>query len=187
MRMIAPFLSLLIGSPEVAAPAVPYDAIQVIQCGNAVGTVWHIGNGRYLTAAHVIGTNECKIEGVPVKILKLDGKLDVAEIDGPVLATKVEIDCRPFKVNRHYLAVGYSMGIMRLELPLIFSAFGRDPFNGNGRFAGTDVHQGMSGGPLFGEDYRGAGIITQRWPSRIRALSDTHICQGKPNVRITAR
>lgn len=180
MRMLAPFLSLLLGplQPEVAAPFIPWDAISVVQCGNAVGTAFHIGGGRYLTAAHVVQHGGCTIGGSAVSVTKQDGMLDVAELKAPPIAAKLTVDCRPPKPNRHYLAVGYSGGIMRLHLPLIYSAFGRDPGNGNGMFVGPDVHPGMSGGPLIGEDYRVAGIVTQRWPSRVRSLADSHVCKG---------
>lgn len=162
----------------VAAYAIPWAAIVPVKCGNAVGTAFHIGGGRWLTAAHVVSNGDCVFIDGPVKLILRDDSNDIAELLGPAIPARLVVDCKPFKRDRHYLSIGYAYGIGRLNLPLIYSAFGKDPENGNGMFVGPDMHPGMSGGPLLSEEYKAAGVNSQRWPSRTRALADTHVCKG---------
>lgn len=162
----------------VAAPAIPWEAIVPVKCGRAMGTAFHIGSGRWLTAAHVVSNGDCVFIDGPVKLVLRDDANDIAELSGPAIAARLVVDCRPFKRDRHYLSIGYAYGIGRLNLPLIYSAFGKDPENGNGMFVGPDMHPGMSGGPTLSEEYRVAGVNSQRWPSRTRALADTHVCRS---------
>lgn len=178
MRLLSALLALIMGpaQPALAKPVIPWGAINIIQCGNAVGTAFHIGDGRYITAAHVVSHGDCAIGGFPVRLVHQDGKLDTAELIGAVAPEKFEIDCSGFRPNQHYLAIGYAGGVVRLDLPLIYSAFGRDPEGTNGMFVGPDSQPGMSGGPLINEDYQVSGIVQQRWPSRARALADTYLC-----------
>lgn len=183
-------LSILAGM-ALAAPSPPHDVIRTqvqwgaivsLSCALGRGTAFHIGNGRYVTAWHVlrISGGGCKIDGEPVRVLREDAGKDVAEIVGPVRSTRIAIDCAPLKPGRHYLGVGYA-GVSRLHLPLIYSLFGDDPENGNAQFVGPDTIPGMSGGPLLGKDLNASGVVLQRHPSRARALSETFFCdRGRP-------
>jgi hypothetical protein len=153
VRMLAPLLFLLLGSAH------------------------HIGGGRYLTAAHVVSNGDCTFMDGAVRTTLQDDHNDIAELAGPVIPEWLEVDCSPFRKNRHYLGIGYAYGIGRINLPFIYSAFDRDPVTGNGIFVGPDTHQGMSGGPLLTEDYMAGGVVTHRWASRARALADTHVCR----------
>jgi hypothetical protein len=114
-----------------------------------------------------------------LKVVGEDGAHDIAELSGPVISEKFEIDCAGYRSGREYLAVGYANGEYRTQFPLIYSAFGRDPESGNGMFIGADVIPGMSGGPMINGQFRVTGIVNQRWPSRSRALADTYLCGGK--------
>jgi S1-C subfamily serine protease len=175
-------LGIAPAQPVPAQPhEIPYAAITLVRCGDFAGTAFHIGNGRYITAYHVIaeGGNECTIGLNKVTVAGVEKSLDVAELRGPVIDAKFQLNCSGFKPGHEYLAVGYAGGVYRTNLPLIYSTFGHDPENGNGQFIGADMIPGMSGGPLVGEDYRVSGINLQRWPSRARDLRDTYLC-GAP-------
>lgn len=177
--LLAPLLlAATSASPLPASPtAIPWDAIVLLSCGDYTGTAFHIGNGRYITADHVVSTvRECSAGKATLKVVGEDGDTDIAELSGPVIDAKFEIDCAGYKVGQQYLAVGYPLGQYRTEYPLIYSAFGRDPDGGIGMFIGADVIPGMSGGPVINEQFRVTGIINRRWPSRSRALADTYLC-----------
>lgn len=184
MKPLAHLIALLsLGGDTsgVSAPKeIPWQALVVVQCAKAVGSAFHIGNGRYVTADHVLanGGGSCAINGEPIRVLHESPKDDIAEITGPVLPVRFQIDCSPFKPGKHYLAAGYAGGRYLFRLPLIYSAFGADPDNGNGRFVGPDVVPGMSGGSLINEDHRVSGVVLQRWPARARELSGTFLCGG---------
>lgn len=171
-------LALALGAAQpIPAPVIPWEASMIVNCGDASGTVFHIGDGRYITAAHVVTDGNCTILGLPARITHQDGELDIAELSGPFSPVKFDLDCRGFRVGRQYLATGFAGGKYRINIPLIHSVFARDPKAGNSMFIGADVIPGMSGGPVIGEDYRVAGIINQRWPSRARSVADTYLCK----------
>ena len=181
MRVLTPALALLVGSaaPVPALPAqVPWDAIKIIDCGKSLGTAFHIGNGRYITAHHVLseGGGPCTIGGDKLTLAGDDPAHDLTEFHGPVIDAKLELNCAGFKPGEQYLAIGYALGQVRTTIPLIFSAFGDDPGGGNGMLVGADLIPGMSGGPTLGTDYRVHGIGLQRWPSRARDISETYLC-----------
>jgi S1-C subfamily serine protease len=182
-RVIASASLLMLGSasPLPAQPAaIPWKAIVLIRCGDWYGTAFHIGGGRYITADHVIeGAKTCLDTLSSLKVVGEDGAHDIAELSGPVISEKFEIDCAGYRSGREYLAVGYANGEYRTQFPLIYSEFGRDPESGNGMFIGADVIPGMSGGPMINGQFRVTGIVNQRWPSRSRALADTYLCGGK--------
>jgi len=152
-------------------------ATVMVRCGNSAGTAFHLGSGRYATASHVTRFGECSIDGVPVRTVYEDHQLDVAEIEGPVLAAKLEADCSPLKKGGEYLALGFTGGRFRIQLPMIHSPFGRHPENNSAQFVGSDTQPGMSGGPSIGTTMKAAAITIQRWPNRARPLADTHFCR----------
>jgi S1-C subfamily serine protease len=177
----AALLSPVGTAPASCAPTtIPWDAIVLVSCKEATGTAFHIGGGRYVTANHVVvqGGGGCSINGKDATVTGQDEKNDVAELSGPVIAAKFELDCDGFKAGQEYLAVGFAGGETLTRLPLLYSAFGRDPGNGNGQFIGAETIPGMSGGAMISLSIRVAGIVTQRWPSRARALADTYLCKG---------
>jgi len=164
--------------PNVATE-VPDKAIVLVVCTDRMGTAFHIGNGNYVTASHVVnGTKECRIGVNPARVLKDDSAKDVAELAGPDIGDRLRVDCGGFRPNRHYLATGYVGRINLVRLPLIYSAFGDDPDNGNGQFVGPDIIPGMSGGPLLNEGLRVSGVVLQRFPARARSLGETFVCQS---------
>ena len=181
MKLLLAALSLLLIAPApVKQPKeIAYGAVARVLCGPLSGTAFHIGNGRYITALHVVSNapDECTIGTQKVTVTGQSKDLDIAELSGPSLPAKLEVNCSGFSPGRQYLAIGYAGGVYRTNLPLIYSRFGPDPENGNGQFIGADMIPGMSGGPLIGEDYRVWGVNLQRWPSRARDLHDTYLCR----------
>jgi hypothetical protein len=181
MKLLALLPLLLIpGAQPVTAqaPQIPYSAIRLVQCGNALGTAFHIGNGRYITANHVItgGSLPCHIGGEDAPVVYQGKGLDIAELRGPILGTRFDLDCDGFKTGTEYLAIGMAFGSARTNIPMVYSAFGKDPDNGNGQFIGAEMIPGMSGGPMIDQSYRVAGVNLQRWPSRALDLHDSYLC-----------
>lgn len=159
------------------AASIPWAAITTVSCGQAVGTAFHIGGGRYITAAHVVNNGECTIAGLPAPKVAVIPELDFAEVGGPVDRPKFDISCDGFGAGKEYLAIGYALGKLRVTLPLLNSAFGKD--GNNSMFVGGDMIPGMSGGPMIDRAYRVSGINLQRWPSGARSLSETYLCGAK--------
>lgn len=180
-------LMALAAIPLVSAvppsPPIPTAAIKLLRCGDYAGTAFHIGWGRYITAAHVLEeTKACTIEGVKVTFTgRANDDLDIVELRGPEIAAKFDIDCGGFQPGREYLSIGFAQGLYRTQIPLFYSAFGRDPDSGNQQFIGSDIIPGMSGGPMIGTDGRVVGVNLQRWPSRGRQLRDTYLCSKAVN------
>jgi S1-C subfamily serine protease len=176
---IAALLSIGAAAP-VPPPQIPYVAIRLVQCGNALGTAFHIGNGRYITANHVVsgGTLPCRIGGEEAPVVYQGKARDIAELRGPVLATRFDLDCDGFKAGAEYMAIGMAFGSARTNIPMLYSAFGNDPDNGNGQFIGAEMIPGMSGGPMIDRRFRVAGVNLQRWPSRALDLRDSYLCRA---------
>ncbi len=163
-------------SAPAALRTIDYGAIVMVRCGPVQGTAFHIGGGRYVTAYHVAAFGNCAIAGVPARMVRADGGLDVAELGGPAIGLALRLDCRGFRAGGNYRAVGYAMPAGRLTLPLIAT---RHMSDGQREFVG-EVYPGMSGGPVIADDGgEVAGITNRRWPARSRALRGTWLCEGR--------
>jgi S1-C subfamily serine protease len=178
VRAFAAASTLFVSSATaLPPPQIPYKAIVIVSCGDRLGTAFHIGSGRWITASHVVGpASSCTIGDNRATVTGDNVELDIAELSGPLIDEKIEIDCSGFKVGQEYLAIGYAGGQYRTSIPLIYSGFGRDPDTGNGEFIGADSIPGMSGGPILNTNLQVSGITLQRWPSRGRPLGDTYLC-----------
>ena len=130
-------------------------ATLLIKTEDGLGTGFHVGNGRIVTAAHVV-------KGYDVVTIKTyDGRVATAKVvafdeaqDLAVLVTilhmmQAEMDCRPASVGDAIMAIGNPMG------QEFVSAFGRiagAPRELHARSVYvTDMTtvMGMSGGPVF--------------------------------------
>lgn len=169
---------LLAGSTPV--PVLGVDTSPVIQvvCNEGTGSAVNIGNGKYVSVAHVMGLTSCKVKDEPVRNVVLDTKdgHDFATFDGPEGAS-ASYSCKGFKAGKIYLAVGYAFGYETVTVePLLATVF----HDSKTMFVG-EVIPGMSGGAVFDEDGVLVGVVNQRWPARSTSLEDT-LCQTKTST-----
>jgi hypothetical protein len=155
--MRKPLLALL-AAALVASP----------ECGTAMGTAFHLGEGRYFTALHVV--YEC----VPsASVVQYNSALDYAILVGPVIDKQLTVSCKPFIPGEFYLAVGYGYGYPEaMRQPWIASPFNSGPYHS---FVGEAI-PGMSGGPVLDEEGRVHGVVNMRWPARSLPLKATPLC-----------
>jgi hypothetical protein len=181
----AALMGLALSSAAPVPVEIELGAIIPLSCGRAQGTAFHIGGGRYVTAAHVTafaGEGSCSFRFIQLQVVRQDGSLDLAELSGFPLRNeaggevRLEIECRGYRPGRTYRSFGYAGGFFSM-FPLIAS---RHLLAGQRVFIGADIVPGMSGGPVVSDDSgRVTGINNQRWPSRSRDLRGTWLCEGR--------
>lgn len=169
----------LLASPVSAEPK-PYDvsfsAVVRIQCGKAVGTAAHIGNGNYVSVKHVTSMGDCKIGDYGTSD-KVEAKFqDFSTFKGPVLPTKIETDCSGYQSGKVYMAVGYAFGAMEQTVQAWLATLVPDPELGMTTFIGEGI-PGMSGGPVVSPEGKIVGTVNMRWPTRSIPLKDTYFCR----------
>ena len=170
----------LVATPVLASASpmdapVEYGAIVQIRCGNARGTGFHIGEGRYITADHVTRGRVCAIEGVPVEMVRTSQPLDISEVRGVPLPDKLDVNCRGIRFARVYRSVGWGEMNYRLTLPLIATRNRDADSAGLNVMVGT-IERGMSGGPVIDAKGKVAAINNRHSPARVRSMGDTWLC-----------
>lgn len=175
-------LALLVATPLFASASpmdapVEYGAIVKVECGNARGTGFHLGGGRYVTADHVTRGRVCAIAGVPVAVVRTSEPLDISELHGLPIPDALELNCRGVKAGRVYRSVGWGQMNYRLTLPLIATRNRDADSAGLNVMVGT-IERGMSGGPVIDAKGKVVALNNRHSPARVRALSDTWICGG---------
>ena len=175
----AAFAAVLVGSP-VHATAKPYDApmsaIVRIQCGPAVGTATHVGDGNYVSVKHVTSMGPCKVAGGVATDVHEAKHQDFSTFKGPVLPTKIEADCRGFESGKVYMAVGYAFARMTQMAQAWLATSVPDFEHGMTTFIGEGI-PGMSGGPVVSAEGKIVGTVNMRWPTRSIPLKDTYFCK----------
>lgn len=164
-------LGLTSATPVVAKEAYQYasNAVVRISCNFGAGTGFHIGEGRYVTAYHVV--KNC-LGSYPGAVI--DEKKDFALFHGPVLPEKISFTCSGYRVNDMYVAVGYPEGgFYQAREPAVAVDY---RIEGYQAFIGQFI-PGMSGGPVLNKDGKAVGIVNMRWPARSLNLDDTSLCK----------
>lgn len=127
--------ALLLACAPVHATELPPAFVKVdFQTGN--GSAFHIGGGKFVTAAHVIA------DGKPIVLEAMDGSMRAATVfwqssshDVAVLVSDadwlgaVTISCSPSAVGTPVIAHGYPLGIQHMET--------------RGYIAGQPVYRGL--------------------------------------------
>lgn len=130
-------------------------ATLLITTSRGLGTGFHVGNGRIVTAAHVVKGHEVvtikTYDGriATARVVVMDERQDLAVLETILHMLSAEMDCSQANVGDAVMAIGNPMG------QEFVSSFGR--IAGAPRVVGersmyvTDVAtvMGMSGGPVF--------------------------------------
>lgn len=164
-------VSLSSATPVVAKEPYQFlsNAVVRVGCNFGAGTAFHIGEGRYVTAYHVI--KNC-LKDFPGAVI--DEKHDFATFHGPVLPEKIPVACTNYRVGDMYVGVGYAEGgYYQAREPVVAVDYKLDGYQA---FIGQFI-PGMSGGPVLNKDGKAVGIVNMRWPARSLNLDDTHICK----------
>lgn len=179
MRIALCLLALIAGSSCVApssdrAPFTtiiltdsPYQSVHEVwdQRGYFIGSSWHLGEGLFVTCAHVVeGLERIYVNGEPAELLAYDRDRDVAvlrskptglgfRVRGPRLGERAQA--------RGFTGFGYEAGGYRMQTTGTISSL---------NYAGTTgydggIHPGMSGCPVIAEDGRVIGMVAAapRW------------------------
>jgi V8-like Glu-specific endopeptidase len=201
-------LALLLGMssliPLPAATPSPYfldaSTVAMIECGDYSGSAFYIGDGKFITAKHMVRNTDkkgwpamrCTIDKKTVRVIELGkGGIDYAIVSGPIYRPyRAIISCRGFVEGDPYYATGYAEGnpwvvtqrFIASSAHVIMGNIG----NYNTILRGSDV-AGQSGGPVTDNDGLVVGIVSQgedtgKTESYILALADTDICKNNRSL-----
>ena len=180
--------SLISARPPIPRdePALAYNAIALIECGDYSGTAFWAGRDRIITAYHVAGERTCEIDGVTLTRVRADAAADIAEYTGLPSRATVRVDCRAPRAGAVYWGVGWAFGSLRHTARLTATGDrddgAREPIARGMVAHHGAVYPGMSGGPVFDRQGRAVSMInrgTRVEPMMMqgRALADTFLCQ----------
>lgn len=180
----------LIASLISAMTPHPNISIAHLLCDNGRGTAFYIGDGRWVSAHHVVlGAKECRLLGKYTYVNTTDELGEYIILDGPVLPKKPHIDCRGFQLGIRYTAIGfnrYSLSVTEEPVTATTEIVEKSTDDKLGvaflkmmRLRGT-VYHGMSGGPIIDNQGNIVGIINGVYPHDgvlSRELADTSVCR----------
>lgn len=213
---LAPLLSapILAAVPaQVSSLADASQAVVPVTCWTASttanragrGTAFYLADGA-VTASHVLNTDKCEADGRPLRVAELKRDVDVARILPRISRSPqplvTQVQCTPLNMQESYVALGYFQGRLRaVRLRITGSRVNADEYSGFpatalntyemvGETDEEKVLPGMSGGPLFDQNWRVVGIIiatsTNSGSSFIRSVTDTSLCRGAPLPAVLA-
>lgn len=197
--MLGLLVAAAIAATPLPAAASPYflddSTIVQITCIDWTGTAFYVGDGRYITARHVVRYPDsgklatCTImDNSPVHVLAVGKDLDYAMFEsGYFPPYRAIISCKGFQEGRNYYAQGFASGNPWIVTQRLIGT--RDhyiqpldsQFSG-GVFLKGKVTQGQSGGPVSDEDGLVVGIVSAGSEDGTSqqvfvALADTPICK----------
>ena len=145
------------------------DAVWLVESDYGYGTAFHIGEGEWITAAHIMGGLETVLlrhgsEETEATVVGIDHDTDVALLEADTEAPLVLLAQDGPAVGSEVLAAGYPLydesepsvtrgTISRLE---------RDPFLGELLLTDAAMNSGNSGGPLLTECGTVAGMVVEK-------------------------
>lgn len=162
------------------------------------GTAFYIGDGKYVTARHVVRDDErkivnCEIAGKPVTVLQVGSTHDYALVKAKVwLPYREIISCDGFKEGADYYAEGYAMGrpwVVTQRLIGTKTEIGytvEETKNAKlvfGPEARGSTTEGQSGGPVKDRDGLVVGIVSSGSDAGetiqiFVSLADTPLCKA---------
>ena len=145
------------------------DAVWLVESDYGYGTAFHIGDGEWITAAHVLGDVETVLlrhgsEEIEATVVGIDHDTDVALLEADTEAPLVLLAQDGPAVGSEVLAAGYPLydesepSVTRG----IISRLERDPFLGELLLTDAAMNSGNSGGPLLTECGTVAGMVVEK-------------------------
>jgi serine protease Do len=198
-----PFLAAILVASAVPIPAEPSpyfldeSTVVPIKCKDWVGTGFYIGDGRYVTARHVVRDDnkkivQCEMAGKEITVLQVGAIHDYAIFKAPVyLPYREIISCAGFKEGANYYAEGYAQGrpwVVTQRLIGTKTETGymvEDNKNAKQVFgveARGSTTEGQSGGPVKDDDGLVVGIVSAgseggETGQLFVSLADTPLCK----------
>lgn len=174
LRRVALALALVLPTTAIASPIQydypaapePYDAVVKVVTDTGHGTGFILGGKTIVTAAHVTKrassvtimlSNGATVRGA---VVATDSRSDVAVIEaGKFLDRSSRLRCEAPHMGEAIRATGYLLDIGRVVMPGEVGGTATKV----GRWisavpVGIPIGQGMSGGPIYGEDNEVVGI-----------------------------
>ena len=145
------------------------DAVWLVDTGNGHGTAFHIGDGEWITAAHVIGDVDRVVfrhgsDEIKASVVGVDHDTDVALLEAATESVAVLLAQDAPEVGSGVLAAGFPLyGESEPSVSRgVISRLERDLFLGELLLTDTAMNPGNSGGPLFTECGTVAGMVVQK-------------------------
>lgn len=169
MLLVLVALGILIATAAVfpAAEKAPSSAVKVI-VGAGHGSGVHLGNGYFLTAEHVIGDAKAATlkpetgDSLNATVLWTQKDYDVAllRVTDYVPLAAASLSCKDPQIGDSIATIGNPGGLEHIRTwgRVASSVAARSPFTAAYIMDGTVAH-GMSGGPVFNQEGKVAGII----------------------------
>lgn len=145
------------------------DAVWLVEAAGGHGTAFHMGDGEWITAAHVIGDQDGVVlrhgsDQIAASVVGIDHVTDVALLDGTSQASALTLTPDAPEVGSDVLAVGYPLyGESEPSVTRgVVSRLERDPLLGELVLTDSAVNPGNSGGPLLDACGAVVGMIVQK-------------------------
>lgn len=162
----------------------PHAVVKVV-CPMGYGSGVHLGEGRVLTAFHVVDhePSACFVNGKPANVIYVDPQMDVAMLQADLGSLPAaRWSCQGYAIDESYGALGYPMG-GNFAAYVVQRRRGHDTPVDLGNVFPFPIFQGrvipgMSGGPVVRGDGYVVGLInaTGTDSSLLRDLRDTTLC-----------
>lgn len=161
---VPPAKTVMVERAAFSAPVMA-DASLLIRRPNGLGSAFHIGGGRIVTAAHVVaGAKVVSIKSwdgrvSSATVVAVDEKTDVAILQTNMKLLAADMSCAAVPVGTSLTAIGNPLG---QEFVTVWGKIAGAPRDGLGRLLYvTDMTtvMGQSGGPVFA-DGRVVGITS---------------------------
>lgn len=171
----------------------PVDGSTIIYviCNDGTATAFYLGDGRFMTARHVVAspkTQWCDIDGRHVQVLSkgADAAHDWAIVSAPwaKMAYKVSYTCNRMHPGDTYLSTGYAEGHTWQVTTVLRASQQVDSDDGTREVRGSII-EGMSGGPVA--DLQGVVYGINSWQmqdngravplSGVLELAQTPLCR----------
>ncbi len=145
------------------------DAVWMVEAEDGHGTAFHIGDGEWITAAHVVGDSDGVVlrhgsKEIGASVVGIDHDTDVALLDAATESPTVLLAQDAPGVGSDVLAAGYPLyGESEPSVTRgVISRLERDIFLGELLLTDTAMNPGNSGGPLLTECGDVAGMVVQK-------------------------